>query len=87
MQRIPSPLWPSSLAGRSASGSLDAAASAQAPPTWKQGQPANMADSTLAPIAQPPSPKAPGEIPIAKIKVPPGFKAELGRTGSTMPAP
>ena len=56
-------------------------ASAQAPPTWKQGQPANMADSTLAPIAQPPSPKAPGEIPIAKIKLPPGFKAELWAHG------
>ncbi len=56
-------------------------ASAQAPPTWKQGQPANMADSTLAPIAQPPSPKAPGEIPVAKIKLPPGFKAELWAHG------
>ena len=56
-------------------------ASAQAPPTWKQGQPANMADSALAPIAQPPSPKAPGEIPLAKIKLPPGFKAELWAHG------
>src|SRR4029453_3049684 len=37
-----------------------------APPSWKQGQPANMADSTLAPIAQPPAPKAAGEIPVDK---------------------
>src|SRR5919108_4562471 len=52
-----------------------------APPSWKQGQPASMADSPLAPIAQPPAPKAPGEIPIDKIKLPPGFKAELWASG------
>jgi glucose/arabinose dehydrogenase len=52
-----------------------------APPTWKQGQPANMADSTLAPIAQPPAPKAPGEIPVDKIKVPAGFKVSLWAHG------
>src|SRR5437867_1206052 len=51
------------------------------PPTWKQGQPANMADSTLAPIAQPPAPKAPGEIPVDKIKLPPGFRATLWAHG------
>ena len=38
--------------------------------SWKQGQPASMANSPLAPIAQPPAPKAPGEIPVNKIKVP-----------------
>jgi glucose/arabinose dehydrogenase len=52
-----------------------------APPPWKQGQPANMADSTLAPIAQPPAPKAPGEIPVDKIKVPAGFKVSLWAHG------
>src|SRR5262249_61258893 len=46
-----------------------------APPTWKQGQPASMPDSTLAPIAQPPAPKAPGGIPGARIKGPAGCKA------------
>jgi len=50
---------------------------AQAPPPWKQGQPSNMADSTLAPIAQPPAPTPPGEIPVDKIKVPAGFKVSL----------
>ena len=50
---------------------------AQAPPPWKQGQPSSMADSALAPIAQPPAPKAPGEIPVDKIKVPAGFKVSL----------
>jgi glucose/arabinose dehydrogenase len=52
-----------------------------APPSWKQGQPANMADSTLAPIAQPPAPKAAGEIPVDKIKVPAGFKVSLWAHG------
>jgi glucose/arabinose dehydrogenase len=52
-----------------------------APPPWKQGQPSNMADSTLAPIAQPPAPKAPGEIPVDKIKVPAGFKVSLWAHG------
>jgi len=54
---------------------------AQAPPAWKQGQPADMASSTLAPIAQPPAPKAPGEIPVDKIKVPAGFKVSLWAHG------
>ncbi len=54
---------------------------AQPPPPWKQGQPASMADSPLAPIAQPPAPKAPGEIPVDKIKVPAGFKVSLWAHG------
>ena len=65
-------------------GALDVAAQGQQPappPTWKQGQPATMADSPLSPIAQPPAPKAPGEIPINKIKVPQGFKVELWASG------
>jgi glucose/arabinose dehydrogenase len=56
-------------------------ADAQAPPPWKQGQPASMATSPLAPIPQPPAPKAPGEIPVDKIKVPPGFKVSLWAHG------
>jgi glucose/arabinose dehydrogenase len=54
---------------------------AQAPPPWKQGQPSSMADSTLAPIAQPPAPAPPGEIPVDKIKVPAGFKVSLWAHG------
>jgi glucose/arabinose dehydrogenase len=60
---------------------LAALADAQAPPPWKQGQPASMANSPLAPIPQPPAPKAPGEIPVDKIKLPPGFKASLWAHG------
>src|SRR5438445_13729684 len=51
------------------------------PPSWKQGQPATMADSPLAPVAQPPAPKAPGEMPVDKLKVPAGFKVSLGAHG------
>jgi glucose/arabinose dehydrogenase len=60
---------------------LAALADAQAPPPWKQGQPANMADSTLAPIPQPPAPKAAAEIPVDKIRVPAGFKVSLWASG------
>ena len=60
---------------------LSSPALAQAPPPWKQGQPADMANSPLAPIAQPPAPKAPGEIPVDKIKVPRGFKVSLWAHG------
>ncbi len=56
-------------------------ASAQAPPPWKQGQPADLANSTLAPIAQPPGPAAASEIPVDKIKVPRGFKVSLWAHG------
>ena len=61
--------------------SLSLAQAQQPPPSWKQGQPSTMAESMLAPIAQPPAPKAAGEIPVGKIKVPPGFKAELWASG------
>jgi glucose/arabinose dehydrogenase len=47
------------------------------PPSWKQGQPSNLADSTLAPIPQPPAPLKASEIPVEKLKAPPGFKVEL----------
>jgi glucose/arabinose dehydrogenase len=63
-------------------GAIDVVAQqAPAPPSWKQGQPADMTNSPLSPIAQPPAPKAPGEIPVNKIKVPQGFKVELWAHG------
>src|SRR2546427_10640080 len=52
-----------------------------APPSWKQGQPAELAGSPLAPIAQPPAPLPAAEIPVNKLKVPPGFKIELWASG------
>ena len=54
---------------------------AAAPPTWKQGQPAEMVNSTLSPVPQPPAPLAAEKIPVNKIKVPPGFKVDLWASG------
>jgi len=62
-------------------GATSALFAQQPPPTWKQGQPAEMATSTLAPIFTPPAPLAAEKIPIGKIKVPPGFKVELWAAG------
>src|SRR6185436_5600137 len=53
---------------------------AQAPP-WQQGRPDTMMSSPLSPHAQPPAPKPAAEIPVDKIKVPPGFKVELWASG------
>jgi hypothetical protein len=64
---------------------LVALAGAQAPPTWKQGQPANLADSTLAPIPQPPAPKAPGGFPRDNKNHPRrASRPPSGRAESTM---
>jgi len=60
---------------------LVAAQQAPAPPPWKQGQPKELENSPLSPVAQPPAPKAAGEIPLDKIKVPQGFKVELWASG------
>jgi len=52
-----------------------------APPPWKQGQPAELMNSPLAPIFTPPAPLAAEKIPLNKIKVPAGFKVELWASG------
>ena len=51
------------------------------PPAWKQGMPATMANSTLAPLAGKLTVTPAAEIPVDKIKLPPGFKAEVWATG------
>ena len=58
------------------------AQAASPPPAWQQGRPADLADSKLAPhpgknVATPAS-----EIPIDKLKLPPGFKVEIWSTGT-----
>jgi len=52
------------------------------PPAWKQGMPASMANSTLAPNPGKNTETPASEIPIDKLKLPPGFKIELWSTGT-----
>lgn len=61
-----------------------AAAPAAAPapqPAWKQGMPASMASSTLAPLAGKLTVTPADQIPLDRVKLPPGFKAEIWATG------
>lgn len=59
-----------------------AAPAAAAPqPAWKQGMPASMASSTLAPLAGKMTVTPADQIPINRIKLPPGFKVEIWATG------
>jgi len=51
------------------------------PPAWHQGKPAAMGDSKLAPLAGKMTETPASEIPIAKVKVPKGFKVEIWATG------
>jgi glucose/arabinose dehydrogenase len=57
------------------------AAQQPAPPPWKQGMPSEMATSPLAPHPQPPAPMAGKDIPLDKVKVPPGFQVSLWADG------
>ena len=52
-----------------------------APPIWKQGMPAAMADSKLAPLAGRMTETPRSEIPISKINVPEGFTVEIWAHG------
>lgn len=70
-------------------GSLIAVSASQAvaqtappPPAWKQGMSAAMSDSKLAPHAGKNVATPASEIPIDKLKLPPGFKAEIWSTGT-----
>jgi glucose/arabinose dehydrogenase len=60
---------------------LQAQQAADPPPPWKQGQPAAITDSNLAPIAPPPLPTAPDKLPLDKLKTKPGFKIEVYAAG------
>ena len=53
----------------------------QPPPAWKQGQPSTMADSKLAPHPPRMTVTPADQIPLDRIKVPPGFKVELWASG------
>ena len=59
-----------------------AAPAAAAPaPAWQQGRPAELANSTLAPVAGKLTVTPPNEIPLDKLKVPAGVKVELWAHG------
>jgi glucose/arabinose dehydrogenase len=58
-----------------------APAAAAPQPAWKQGMPASMASSTLAPLAGKMTVTPADQIPINRIKLPPGFKVEVWATG------
>jgi len=58
-----------------------APAAAAPPPAWKQGMGADMANSTLAPLAGKMTVTPASDIPINKLKIPPGFKIEVWATG------
>ncbi len=51
------------------------------PPAWHQGKPAAMADSKLAVIPGKLTETPASEIPIDKLKLPKGFKAEIWASG------
>ncbi len=60
-----------------------AAPAAAAPaPAWQQGRSAEMAASTLAPHAGKLTVTPAADIPLNKLKLPPGFRAELWSTGT-----
>jgi glucose/arabinose dehydrogenase len=58
-----------------------AAPAAPPAPAWKQGMSESMATSTLAPLAGKNTVTPAADIPIDKIKLPPGFKVEVWATG------
>jgi len=51
------------------------------PPAWHQGKPAAMGDSKLAPHAGKMTETARTEVPVDRLKLPPGFTAEIWATG------
>jgi glucose/arabinose dehydrogenase len=53
----------------------------EAPPPWTQGRPPELATSPLRPHPQPPVAKPAKDIPIDKIKLPPGFHISVWAEG------
>src|SRR5438105_7360680 len=54
---------------------------AAAPPSWQQGKPPAMGESTLHPFAPNLTGRAAKELPLDKLKVPQGFKVEVWAEG------
>jgi glucose/arabinose dehydrogenase len=51
------------------------------PPAWHQGKPPAMAESKLAPLPGKMTETPASDIPLSKLKLPKGFKAEIWATG------
>jgi len=51
------------------------------PPAWQQGRPPELANSPLAPVPSPPTPTAAKDIPVNKLKLPPGFSISVWADG------
>src|SRR5258706_2767063 len=58
-----------------------AAPAPAAPPSWQQGRSAEHATSTLHPFAPLLTGRASSELPLDKLKLPPGFKIEVWAEG------
>lgn len=59
-----------------------AAPAPAAPPSWKQGMTADSdATAKIAPVFSPPLPTAADKLPVAKLKLPPGFHIEVFASG------
>src|SRR4051794_3035107 len=52
-----------------------------APPGWQQGRPAGLAASPLAPTAPKLTVTPADQVPVGKLTLPPGFKAEVFASG------
>jgi glucose/arabinose dehydrogenase len=64
-----------------AAGAAPAAAAPLPPGSPMIGRPDNEAAAKLAPVAPPPIPAAPDKLPLAKLKLPPGFNLEVYAAG------
>jgi glucose/arabinose dehydrogenase len=58
-----------------------AQAPASPPPAWHQGKPPALVDSKLAPVAGKMTETPESDIPLSKLKLPKGFKAEIWASG------
>ncbi len=58
-----------------------AAAAPAPPPAWQQGRTAAQSSSPLAPVAGKLTVTPAADIPLSKLKLPPGFKAEIWASG------
>ena len=72
---------PAAPTASAAAPATSAAAPAAPAPAWQQGRSVELANSTLAPVAGKLTITPPADIPLDKLKLPAGFKAELWAHG------